>query len=80
MGLDTVKLEGKYFEPAVKAGDKVKAGDLLMKFDIKAIQKEGYDVVTPIIITNSDEYELKKATAGAVRSGAAILSIIKKEG
>ena len=80
VGLDTVKLEGKYFEPAVKAGDKVKAGDLLMKFDIKAIQKEGYDVVTPIIITNSDEYELKKATAGAVRSGAAILSIIKKEG
>lgn len=80
VGLDTVKLEGRYFEPAVKAGDKVKAGDLLMKFDIKAIQKAGYDVVTPIIITNSDEYEMKKATAGAVKSGAAILSIIKKEG
>ena len=51
VGLDTVKLEGRYFEPAVKNGDRVKAGDLLMKFDIKAIQKEGFDVVTPIIIT-----------------------------
>ena len=79
VGLDTVKLEGRYFEPAVKNGDRVKAGDLLMKFDIKAIQKEGFDVVTPIIITNSDEYELKKATKGAVKSGAAILAIVKKE-
>ncbi len=38
-----------------------------------------FDVVTPIIITNSDEYELKKATKGAVKSGAAILAIVKKE-
>ena len=79
VGLDTVKLEGRYFEPTVKNGDRVKAGDLLIKFDIKAIQKEGFDVVTPIIITNSDEYELKKATKGAVKSGAAILAIVKKE-
>ena len=79
VGLDTVKLEGRYFEPIVKNGDRVKAGDLLMKFDIKAIQKEGFEVVTPIIITNSDDYELKKATKGAVKNGAAILAIMKKE-
>lgn len=80
VGLDTVKLEGRYFEPVVKAGDRVKAGDLLMKFDLGAIKKEGYDVVTPVIITNSDDYELKKAGTGAVKSGTVILAITKKEG
>lgn len=79
VGLDTVKLEGKYFESVVKAGDRVKAGELLMRFDIKAIQKEGYDVVTPIIITNSSDYELKKASAGTVKGGSVILAIKKKE-
>ena len=52
VGLDTVKLEGMHFEPQVKNGDRVKAGQLLMKFDIKEIKKAGYDIVTPIIITN----------------------------
>lgn len=75
VGLDTVKLEGKYYEPQVKAGDKVKAGQLLMKFDIKSIKKEGYDVVTPVIITNSDEYKLSKATGGAVKAGTTIIGL-----
>lgn len=79
VGLDTVKLEGQYFEPQVKAGDKVKAGDLLMKFDLAAIKKAGYDVVTPVVITNSDDYELKKATGGAVKTGAVILGFEAKE-
>ncbi len=79
VGLDTVKLEGKYFDPQVKAGDKVKAGQLLMKFDIKAIKKEGYDVVTPVIITNSGDYTLSKASAGAVKNGSVIMGLSAKE-
>ena len=56
VGLDTVKLEGKYFESYVKAGDKVKVNDLLVEFDIDAIENEGYETVTPVIITNHAKY------------------------
>ncbi|MBD5548237.1 MAG: PTS transporter subunit EIIC [Lachnospiraceae bacterium] len=79
IGLDTVKLDGKYYEPQVKDGDKVKAGDLLMKFDIAAIKKAGYDIVTPIVITNSDDYTLKKASGGLVKTGSVIIGFEKKE-
>ncbi len=79
VGLDTVKLEGRYFEPQVRAGDKVKAGDLLMKFDVAAIKKAGYDIVTPVVITNSVEYNLQKAAGGAVKAGAAIICFKAKE-
>lgn len=57
VGLDTVKLDGKYFNVLVKDGDHVKAGDLLMEFDITAIKNEGYDVVTPMVVANYDQYE-----------------------
>jgi PTS system beta-glucosides-specific IIC component len=55
--MDTVKLEGKGFEPKVKQGDKVKKGDLLLEFDIDYITSEGYSVDTPVIITNTPKYD-----------------------
>ncbi|WP_124066094.1 beta-glucoside-specific PTS transporter subunit IIABC [Clostridium sp. E02] len=57
VGLDTVKLEGKYFELKVKAGDRVKKGDLLLSADLESIKREGYDVTTMVLVTNSNEYE-----------------------
>ena len=56
IGLDTVKLGGKHFTSHVKTGDKVKAGDLLVEFDIKAIKEEGYETITPVLVTNTDSY------------------------
>lgn len=56
VGMNTVELAGKYFEAHVKNGDRVCAGDLLIEFDIDAIKKEGYEVTTPIIISNSTRY------------------------
>lgn len=56
VGLDTVKLEGKYFEALVKDGDEVKVGTPLLKVDIEGIKKEGYDTITPVIITNTNDY------------------------
>ncbi|KLU54986.1 PTS beta-glucoside transporter subunit IIABC [Paenibacillus sp. VT-400] len=56
IGINTVKLKGKYFAPKVQAGDQVKQGDLLVEFDIEEIKAEGYQVTTPIIVTNSDQY------------------------
>jgi PTS system beta-glucosides-specific IIC component len=57
IGLDTVKLGGKYFTAHIKSGDKVKVGDLLVEFDIEAIEKEGYEVITPVLVTNVYEYK-----------------------
>lgn len=57
IGLDTVKLGGKHFTAHVKSGDKVKTGDLLVEFDIEAIKKEGYEVITPVLVTNVSEYK-----------------------
>jgi PTS system beta-glucosides-specific IIC component len=56
IGMDTVQLNGKYFYPKAKQGDIIKAGQTLLEFDAKAIEKEGYSLITPIVITNSNNY------------------------
>ncbi|BCN29304.1 PTS beta-glucoside transporter subunit IIBCA [Anaeromicropila herbilytica] len=57
VGLDTVNLEGKYYTPKVNSGDSIKKGQLLLEFDLEKIKEAGYDVITPVILTNSDNYE-----------------------
>ncbi|MEX3913726.1 beta-glucoside-specific PTS transporter subunit IIABC [Bacillus paralicheniformis] len=59
IGIDTVQLEGKFFTPLVQAGDQVKAGDLLIQFDLEKIKEAGYDPVTLAVITNTDQYDIK---------------------
>ena len=56
VGMDTVKMNGKGFDVKTAVNSRVKEGELLLEFDIKAIEKEGYQIVTPVIITNSDAY------------------------
>lgn len=56
IGMDTVKLDGNYFNQKVKIGDKVTKGQTLIEFDIEAIKKAGYSVVSPVIITNTEKY------------------------
>ncbi|WP_338787225.1 beta-glucoside-specific PTS transporter subunit IIABC [Metabacillus sp. FJAT-53654] len=59
IGIDTVNLGGEYFESFVKVGDKVKSGDLLVKFDLQKIVDEGYDPVTIAVVTNKDKFSVK---------------------
>lgn len=56
IGLDTVQLQGKYFEAHVKQGDLVEVGTPLVSFDLEKIKAEGYSLVTPIVITNTSSY------------------------
>lgn len=56
IGMDTVQLDGKYFEAHIKQGDIVKKGQLLVSFDIDKIKEEGFSLDTCIIITNSKDY------------------------
>ncbi|MBC6004134.1 MAG: beta-glucoside-specific PTS transporter subunit IIABC [Paeniclostridium sordellii] len=57
VGMDTVKMNGAGFNMKTEANSTVKEGDLLLEFDIKKIEKAGYSLVTPVVITNSDIYE-----------------------
>lgn len=56
VGIDTVNLKGKHFNAKIKAGDAIKKGDLLLEFNVDAIKKEGYEIITPVIVTNSSVY------------------------
>lgn len=63
IGIDTVNLEGKCFTPKKVTGDSVKKGDILIEFDIKKIKEEGYDLTTPVIISNTEQYVNIEITA-----------------
>ncbi len=78
VGLDTVKLGGKYFTAHVKAGDKVKVGSPLVDFDLNGIKGEGYDIITPVIVTNSAEYSsVLSITDRAVKMGEEVIKVVK---
>jgi glucose-specific phosphotransferase system IIA component len=76
IGIDTVKLGGKYFTYLVNEGDKVKKGQPLIRFELEAIKAEGYPVTTPLIVCNTDDYAAVAAKAsGAVKQGDALLEL-----
>lgn len=76
IGIDTVKLNGQYFEAHVEAGQQVKKGDLLVSFDIDAIKKAGYLCTTPMIICNTDDYSsIKPLVTGEVKAGQNLLDV-----
>ena len=81
IGIDTVKLDGQHFEAHVEAGSKVKKGDLLVSFDIDAIKQAGFEVTTPIIITNSDDYKDVQTIfmQDDIQAGDALLALNKSE-
>ncbi|MGX2961997.1 glucose PTS transporter subunit IIA (plasmid) [Peribacillus sp. JNUCC 23] len=62
IGIDTVKLNGVFFEPMVTENDSVQSGDLIMKFNLNEIEQNGYDSVIPIVILNSSSYEVIEFT------------------
>ena len=78
VGLDTVTLEGAPFTAHVEADQKVKAGDLMLEFDIEAIKAAGYEVVTPVVICNADDYkEVIRTTGVAVETGDVVMQLEK---
>lgn len=78
IGLDTVKLNGKHFTIHAEEGQQVKKGDLLLEADLEQIKAEGFDIITPIVICNTDDFaEVAMAEAGDVETGDTVL-ILKK--
>ena len=77
IGMDTVKLNGRGFDVKVKAGDQVKAGDLLAEFDMNLIKSEGYPVTTAVVITNTDDCEaIGEVKTGAVTKDTDVLTVL----
>ncbi len=79
VGIDTVQLNGKYYDIKVAVGDEVKAGDLLAEFDIKGIESEGYRTITPVIIANTDAYkDVVGVASGEVKIKDRLLNVLTK--
>lgn len=78
-GLDTVELNGKYYQTYKEIGNQVKAGDVLLEFDLEEITKAGYDVTTPIVITNLGDYKITKCLTGQqVKAGEEVIQLTKQ--
>ncbi len=76
VGLDTVMLEGKPFKYNVKMGQKVKKGDLLLTADLDMIKEAGKELYTPVLITNSDDYDsVTVSSAEEVKNGDPLITV-----
>ncbi|MDM5314574.1 PTS glucose transporter subunit IIA [Fictibacillus sp. b24] len=80
VGLETVSMNGEGFEGHVNVGDKVKAGDKLLSFDLDLIKEKAASTVTPIVITNGDAVESldKRAASDATKGETSLLQIKMK--
>ena len=77
VGLDTVKLGGAHFTLKVASGQQVKAGDLLLEFDGDAIERAGYDLITPVIVTNGDLYpDVADVASGPLSHGETLFRAV----
>ncbi len=78
VGMDTVEMGGKGFTCLVKEGDKIKAGQPLMKFTLADIQAAGHPAVTAVVVTNADDFAgVELVAEGAVEHGAPLLKLSK---
>lgn len=80
IGIDTVKLGGSHFDVKVTTGQEVKAGDLLVEFDGDAIERAGYDLTTPVIVTNGELYPaLAGRATGPIAHGEPLFTAVSVE-
>lgn len=77
IGLDTVQLNGQYFEALVESGQSIRVGDPLIRFDIEQIKQAGYDIITPVIVTNTASYlDVLPTYQGTVEPSRDVLRIL----
>lgn len=79
IGMDTVQLNGEHFSSKVKVGQRVRRGTVLAEVDWEAVAKAGYDLTTPVVVTNAAGYEsIEAADRGMVLAGAGMLTVTPK--
>ena len=75
IGIDTVQLNGKYYDIKVKNGDSIKKGDIIGTVDLEGIRSEGYRTITPLIVSNSDKFTSFTGNTGDVNAGDTVLTV-----
>ena len=73
VGLDTVQLKGEGFQPLAKAGDRVRAGDPLLRFDADVVARRARSLLTEVVITNMDRVAALRPRSGTVVAGRDVL-------
>ncbi len=69
VGLDTIEMRGAGFEKLASEGDRVEAGQPIVRFDLQEIKNSGYDPVTPVVVTNPEDHPVSNLRSGDVRAG-----------
>lgn len=77
IGLDTVQLNGKYFESHVQVGQHVQAGELLETFDVAKIKAAGYNPITMMVVTNQDSYTVAVDESNETLDNQSVMNIAK---
>lgn len=78
IGLETVALKGEGFEAHVQSGDQVKKGDLLLSMDLEKIKSAGYDIISPVVVCNTDDYtDVQGLLSEQAEPGEQIIKIVK---
>lgn len=80
VGMNTVELDGKYFEAKVKEGDRLTIGQPLVYFDKEAIEKAGYSLETPVLITNDEDefFDMIATDTTEIKQGETLFSVLRK--
>ena len=69
VGLDTIEMRGNGFEKLATEGDRVEAGQPIVRFDLDEIRNSGYDPVTPVVVTNAEDHPVSNLRTGEVSAG-----------
>ncbi len=69
VGLDTIEMRGSGFEKLATEGDRVEAGQPIVRFDLDEIKNSGYDPVTPVVVTNAEDHPVSNLRTGEVSAG-----------
>ncbi len=69
VGLDTIEMRGNGFEKLATEGDRVEAGQPIVRFDLDEIKNSGYDPVTPVVVTNAEDHPVSNLRTGEVSAG-----------
>ncbi len=79
VGIDTVGLHGRGFEAHAAAGSRVRAGDLLLSFDLDAVARSAPSLVTPLIVTNGADFGIVRRQLGhRLQQGEFLMELLAK--
>jgi PTS system beta-glucosides-specific IIC component len=77
VGMDTVQLDGQFFSANVKQGERVEKGQLLIEFDIEGIKAAGFDLSTPIVVSNKSDYNLMTTEETHLKPGDSLITLVR---